>query len=83
MNFLIIDQGEGVGKSVNSFVSMFHDYLETHNTDVLILFSDSYVEQNKNNAFIEYFQRRALTGQNKFILFNYLYFLSRHAKEVQ
>lgn len=63
VNFLI-DEGESVGKGANSVISMLHEYLESCNAQVLILFSDNCVGQNKNNALMEYLQWRVVLSKN-------------------
>ena len=55
VNYLI-DEEDSVGKGANVVVSMLHNYLETRNSEVLILFANNCIGQNKNNSMIQYLQ---------------------------
>lgn len=74
----LIDEADQVGKGADCVISLLHAYLETIKADILILFADNCVGQNKNNALLHYLQWRVDTGRNKVIELNFM--LAGHTK---
>lgn len=75
----LIDEADNIGKGANTTISLLHHYLESkENVDILVLFADNCVGQNKNNAALQYLLWRVMTGKNEKILYNFL--VSGHTK---
>lgn len=77
-NFLI-DESDSIGKGANTVISLLRHFLESlDQKDTLVFFADNATGQNKNNAVLQYFLWRVLTGKNRKILYNFL--VSGHTK---
>lgn len=75
----LIDESDMVGKGANVVISLLDYHLRRNiNSEILILFADNCVGQNKNNAMIQYLYYRLLTRKNIKIEYNFL--LAGHTK---
>ena len=73
INFLCDECGE-VGKGANTVISKLHFFFENHGlgeTEVF-LHADNCMGQNKNNAVVQYFMWRTLTGRHTNITYSFL-----------
>ena len=73
INFLCDECGE-VGKGANTVISKLHFFFENHGlgeTEVF-LHADNCTGQNKNNAVVQYFMWRTLTGRHTNIMYSFL-----------
>lgn len=76
----LIDEAQDVGKGPNCVISMLDHYLSKHSSeeDVVTLFADNCVSQNKNNVMLHYLSDRVQRGLNKRIELDFL--LTGHTK---
>lgn len=61
----VVDEADSIGKGPNATISFLHHYLESRlRKDILILWADNCVSQNKNNAVLQYPLWGVLTGKS-------------------
>ena len=60
----LIDEAASIGKGGNVVINLLHNFLSTVHSEVLILFADNCVGQNKNHAVMQYMMWCVQTGLN-------------------